>query len=903
MFDVKTVSMEWGGKTLTLETGRIARQADGAVLATHGETVVLCAVTAAKNVKEGQDFFPLTVHYQEKFFAAGRIPGGFFKRERGATEKETLVSRLIDRPVRPLFPEGFYNEINVIAQVLSYDGETEPDVLAMIAASAALTISGVPFMGPIGAVRVGFKDGEYTLNPKQDQAIADGELDLIVAATGNAVMMVESEAKELSEEVMLGAVMYAHDECKKVVDLIVKLAEKAAKDPWNIAISDNSAIKAKLKDLVGKDVAAAYKLTDKSARSAALNAARDKAKEAFAGEDAQTQMVAIKTMKKVEADIVRGAILKDGQRIDGRKVDQVRPIESMVGFLPRTHGSALFTRGETQSICTTTLGTKDSEQMIDGLEGLSYSRFMLHYNFPPYSVGEVGRFGAPSRRDTGHGKLAWRALQAVLPSKEEFPYTIRVVSDITESNGSSSMATVCGGALAMMDAGVPLKRPVSGIAMGLILEGDEFTVLSDILGDEDHLGDMDFKVAGTSEGITTMQMDIKVAGITKEIFAAALNQAKGGRAHILGEMTKALGSARTELSAHAPRIETIQIDKSKIRDVIGTGGKVIREIVAETGAKVDIDDEGVIKISSSDLSQIEAAKNWILGIVEEPEVGKIYNGKVVTIVDFGAFVNFMGGKDGLVHVSEMRNERVEKPTDVVSEGQEVKVKVLEVDPRGKVRLSMRVVDQETGAELKTPVRPANRASPVVTAATVAATAVVPAAIAARAARVVTVVPAVKAAIAARAVTVKRAAIGITCRPSSRATTKHRLPFGKLRKGVAAAAPFLLARRGLARNISAGAHLCPMRGTPDEEACPAWRCGPCRACRSLCLAGQCRHDLLSRVAARHPRPRLRRQGGDFARQRYPDQPAAAAARPAGHRREEPDTAQARLGRGRLWRHLL
>ncbi len=700
MFDVKTVSMEWGGKTLTLETGRIARQADGAVLATHGETVVLCAVTAAKNVKEGQDFFPLTVHYQEKFFAAGRIPGGFFKRERGATEKETLVSRLIDRPVRPLFPEGFYNEINVIAQVLSYDGETEPDVLAMIAASAALTISGVPFMGPIGAVRVGYKDGEYTLNPKQDQAIAEGELDLVVAATGNAVMMVESEAKELSEEVMLGAVMYAHDECKKVVDLIVKLAEKAAKDPWDIAISDNSAIKAKLKDLIGKDVAAAYKLTDKSARSAALNAARDKAKEAFAGEDAQTQMVAIKTMKKVEADIVRGAILKDGQRIDGRKVDQVRPIESMVGFLPRTHGSALFTRGETQSICTTTLGTKDAEQMIDGLEGLSYSRFMLHYNFPPYSVGEVGRFGAPSRRDTGHGKLAWRALQAVLPSKEEFPYTIRVVSDITESNGSSSMATVCGGSLAMMDAGVPLKRPVSGIAMGLILEGDEFTVLSDILGDEDHLGDMDFKVAGTSEGITTMQMDIKVAGITKEIFAAALNQAKGGRAHILGEMTKALGSSRTELSAHAPRIETIKIDKSKIRDVIGTGGKVIREIVAETGAKVDIDDEGTIKISSSDLSQIEAAKNWILGIVEEPEVGKIYDGKVVTIVDFGAFVNFMGGKDGLVHVSEMRNERVEKPTDVVSEGQAVKVKVLEIDPRGKVRLSMRVVDQETGAELE-----------------------------------------------------------------------------------------------------------------------------------------------------------------------------------------------------------
>ncbi|WP_374589071.1 polyribonucleotide nucleotidyltransferase [Novosphingobium sp.] len=700
MFDVKTVSMEWGGKTLTLETGRIARQADGAVLATYGETVVLCAVTAAKSVKEGQDFFPLTVHYQEKFFAAGRIPGGFFKRERGATEKETLVSRLIDRPIRPLFPEGFYNEINVIAQVLSYDGECEPDVLAMIAASAALTISGVPFMGPIGACRVGYKDGEYTLNPKQDVAIRDGELDLVVAATGNAVMMVESEAKELSEETMLGAVLFAHDECKKVCNLIIDLAEKAAKEPWEIAVTDNSAMKAEIKKLIGDDVAKAYATIDKSARREALEVAREKVKAHYADQDGQTVMTAIKLTKKVEADVVRGAILKNGTRIDGRKVDQVRPIESMVGFLPRTHGSALFTRGETQAICTTTLGTKDAEQMIDGLEGLSYSSFMLHYNFPPYSVGEVGRFGAPSRRDTGHGKLAWRALQAVLPKKEDFPYTIRVVSDITESNGSSSMATVCGGSLSMMDAGVPLTRPVSGIAMGLILEGDEFTVLSDILGDEDHLGDMDFKVAGTSEGITTMQMDIKVAGITREIFEAALQQAKGGRAHILGEMTKALGSARTELSAHAPRIETIQIDKSKIRDVIGTGGKVIREIVAETGAKVDIDDEGIIKISSSDLSQIEAAKNWILGIVEEPEVGKIYDGKVVTIVDFGAFVNFMGGKDGLVHVSEMKNERVEKPTDVVSEGQAVKVKVLEIDPRGKVRLSMRVVDQETGAELE-----------------------------------------------------------------------------------------------------------------------------------------------------------------------------------------------------------
>ncbi|HKT86555.1 MAG TPA: polyribonucleotide nucleotidyltransferase, partial [Novosphingobium sp.] len=701
MFDVKTVSMEWGGKTLTLETGRIARQADGAVLATYGETVVLCAVTAAKSVKEGQDFFPLTVHYQEKFSAAGRIPGGFFKRERGATEKETLTSRLIDRPVRPLFPEGFYNEINVIAQVMSYDGETEPDIVAMIAASAALTISGVPFMGPIGACRVGFVDGAYVLNPKQEAALADGRLDLVVAATADAVMMVESEAKELTEDEMLGAVMFAHDESRKVVDLIVKLAEKAAKEPWEVDLSDNTAdIKKKLKDLVGADIAAAYKLTSKSARSDALNAARDKAKAAFAEESPQTQMVAIKTLKKVEADVVRGAILKDGQRIDGRTLEQVRPIESMVGFLPRTHGSALFTRGETQTICTTTLGTKDAEQMIDGLDGLSYSSFMLHYNFPPYSVGEVGRFGAPGRREVGHGKLAWRALHPVLPSKEDFPYTIRVLSDVTESNGSSSMATVCGGCLSMMDAGVPIARPVSGIAMGLILEGDEFAVLSDILGDEDHLGDMDFKVAGTESGITSLQMDIKIAGITKEIMAKALEQAKAGRAHILGEMTKALGSARTELSAHAPRIETITIDKSKIRDVIGTGGKVIREIVAETGAKVDIDDEGVIKISSSDLSQIEAAKKWILGIVEEAEVGKIYSGKVVNIVDFGAFVNFMGGKDGLVHVSEMKNERVEKPTDVVKEGQEVKVKVLEIDNRGKVRLSMRVVDQETGEELE-----------------------------------------------------------------------------------------------------------------------------------------------------------------------------------------------------------
>jgi polyribonucleotide nucleotidyltransferase len=700
MFNMKTVEIEWGGQTLKLETGRVARQADGAVMATLGETVVLCAVTAARSVKEGQDFFPLTVHYQEKYSSAGRIPGGFFKRERGATEKETLVSRLIDRPIRPLFPEGFYNEINVICQVMSYDGVNEPDILAMVAASAALTLSGVPFMGPIAAARVGYVGGEYILNPT-DAQVAEGDLDLVVAGTHDAVMMVESEANELSEDVMLGAVMFAHRGIQTVITAIIGLAEQAAKDAWPMAPqADLSAAKDKLKKLIGKDIAAAYKVTDKSKRSGLLNEARAKGKAAFADAAPQDQMAAGKLMKKLEAEIVRTAILKDGARIDGRTTTQIRPIDAMVGFLPRTHGSALFTRGETQSICTTTLGTKDAEQMIDGLNGLSYSNFMLHYNFPPYSVGEVGRFGAPGRREVGHGKLAWRALHPVLPSKEDFPYTIRVLSDITESNGSSSMATVCGGSLSMMDAGVPLKRPVSGIAMGLILEGKEFAVISDILGDEDHLGDMDFKVAGTSQGITTMQMDIKIAGITEEIMRQALKQAAEGRTHILGEMAKALDHTRTELSEFAPRIETMQIDKAKIRDIIGTGGKVIREIVATTGAKVDIDDEGLIKISSSDPAQIEAARKWISGIVEEAEVGKVYDGKVVNMVDFGAFVNFMGGKDGLVHVSEIRNERTEKVTDVLSEGQAVKVKVLEIDPRGKVRLSMRVVDQETGAELE-----------------------------------------------------------------------------------------------------------------------------------------------------------------------------------------------------------
>jgi polyribonucleotide nucleotidyltransferase len=698
MFTIHSQELEWGGRKLTLETGRIARQADGAVLATYGETVVLCAVTAAKSVKEGQDFFPLTVNYQEKYSAAGRIPGGFFKRERGATEHETLTSRLIDRPLRPLFPEGFYNEINVIAQVLSYDGENEADMVAMIAASAALCLSGVPFMGPIASARVGYTDGEYILNPSKAQ-IAEGRLDLVVAGTHDAVMMVESEAKELSEDEMLGAVMFAHRGIQPVIKAIIALAEKAAKDPWDLAIPDNSAMLAQIKKAVGKDITAAYKLTKKSDRQQALADAKAKMKPLFAAEDSATQQKAGKLFKKLEGEIVRGAILKDGSRIDGRDTKTVRQIEAMVGFLPRTHGSALFTRGETQAIVTTTLGTADAEQMIDGLDGLKYERFMLHYNFPPYSVGEVGRFGAPSRRDIGHGKLAWRAVHGVLPSKEAFPYTIRVLSDITESNGSSSMATVCGASLAMMDAGVPLTRPVAGIAMGLILEGKDFAVLSDILGDEDHLGDMDFKVAGTSEGVTALQMDIKIAGITEEIMKVALDQAKAGRAHILGEMAKALDHTREEMSAHAPRIETMQVPKDKIRDVIGTGGKVIREIVATTGAKVDIEDDGTVKIASSDPEKIAAARKWIEGITMEAEVGKIYTGKVVSMVDFGAFVNFMGGKDGLVHISEIKNERVANVKEVLTEGQQVKVKVLAVDERGKVRLSMRLVDQETGEEL------------------------------------------------------------------------------------------------------------------------------------------------------------------------------------------------------------
>lgn len=699
MFNIARQEIEWGGRKLVLETGHVARQADGAVLATYGETVVLCAVTAARSVKEGQDFFPLTVHYQEKFSAAGRIPGGFFKRERGATEHETLTSRLIDRPIRPLFPDGFRNEINVIAQVLSYDNENEADIVAMVAASAALTLSGVPFLGPIAAARVGYKGGEYILNPSKEE-LEESQLDLVMAGTSNAVMMVESEAQELSEDVMLGAVMFGHYNIQPVINAIIGLAEQAAKEPWELEQpADSGPVLEKLKAEVGSDIDAAYRITAKAERQAAIAEAREKAKTLFAEDEAETQNLASKLFKQLESDIVRGAILKEGRRIDGRDTKTVRPIDSMVGFLPRTHGSALFTRGETQAIVTTTLGTADSEQMIDGLGGLSYQHFMLHYNFPPYSVGEVGRFGAPGRREIGHGKLAWRAIHPLLPSKEEFPYTIRVLSDITESNGSSSMATVCGASLALMDAGVPLARPCAGIAMGLILEGSDFAVLTDILGDEDHLGDMDFKVAGTTEGITSLQMDIKVAGITEEIMQVALAQAKDGRAHILGEMAKAITDGRTELSAHAPRIETMKVPTDKIRDIIGTGGKVIREIVATTGAKVDIEDDGTVKIASSDLEKIEAAREWINGIIAEPEVGKIYTGKVVGLPEFGAFVNFLGARDGLVHISEIKNERVAKVTDVLSEGQTVKVKVLAVDERGKVKLSMRVVDQETGEEL------------------------------------------------------------------------------------------------------------------------------------------------------------------------------------------------------------
>ena len=700
MFNITKKSIEWAGRTLTLETGRIARQADGAVLATYGETTVLAAVTAAKEPNPAFDFFPLTVHYQEKYYAAGRVPGGYFKREGRPTEKETLTSRLIDRPIRPLFANGFKNEVLVVAQVLSHDLENDPDVVAMIAASAALTISGVPFLGPIAAARVGYIDGKYVVNPQIDE-MPETKLDLVMAGTADAVMMVESEASELSEDVMLGAVMEGHKAAKEAINLIIDFAEECAKEPWEFTAPDHSAVEAQVRELVESDVRAAYKITVKQDRVAAINSARDKAVEALCdedNEDAPSKSVVGNVFKAIESGIVRGGILDTGERIDGRDTKTVRPIVSQAGVLPRTHGSALFTRGETQALVVATLGTGEDEQFIDALEGTRKEHFLLHYNFPPYSVGEVGRMGFTGRREIGHGKLAWRALKAVLPSQEEFPYVIRLVSEITESNGSSSMATVCGSSLAMMDAGVPVKRPVAGIAMGLILEGEKFAVLSDILGDEDHLGDMDFKVAGTNDGITSLQMDIKIAGITEEIMKTALGQAKDGRMHILGEMGKALDHARADLGEHAPRIETMQIAKDKIRDVIGSGGKVIRQIVEETGAKINIDDEGLIKIASSSKDEIDAAYKWIHSIVAEPEVGEIYKGKVVKTMDFGAFVNFFGARDGLVHISQLNDGRPEKTTDVVNEGDEVFVKLLGFDDRGKVRLSMKVVDQETGEE-------------------------------------------------------------------------------------------------------------------------------------------------------------------------------------------------------------
>jgi polyribonucleotide nucleotidyltransferase len=701
MFNIHREEIIWGGQKLVLETGKIARQADGAVLATYGETVVLATVVSAKEPKPGIDFFPLTVNYQEKYYAAGRIPGGYIKREGRPSEKETLICRLIDRPVRPLFVEGYRNDTQITVTVLQHDLENDPDILSLVASSAALTLSGVPFMGPVGAAKVAYINGQYKLNPTIAE-MADSNLDLIVAGTTDAVLMVESEAKELSEEVMLGAVMFGHKHFQPVIEAIVRLAEKAAKEPRDFTPPDNSALEKALLKLVEKDVRKAYAITEKQARYVALDAAKEKALAALAeGDSAKYDKETVKTVfKDVQAKIVRWNILDDGKRIDGRDVSTVRKIVSEVGLLPRTHGSALFTRGETQAIVVATLGTGEDELKVDGLDGLHLERFMLHYNFPPYSVGETGRIGSPGRREIGHGKLAWRALKPMLPAAHEFPYTLRVVSEITESNGSSSMATVCGTSLALMDAGVPLRRPVAGIAMGLILEDKRFAVLSDILGDEDHLGDMDFKVAGTLEGITALQMDIKIAGITEEIMKVALTQAQAGRLHILGEMSKALSTAREELGEYAPRIEVMQVPTDKIREVIGTGGKVIREIVEKTGAKIDISDDGTIKIASADQKAIKAAYNWIRSIVAEAEVGHIYDGTVVKTAEFGAFVNFFGSKDGLVHISQLSDQRVQKVTDVVKEGQKVKVKLLGFDDRGKIRLSMKVVDQETGEDLE-----------------------------------------------------------------------------------------------------------------------------------------------------------------------------------------------------------
>ena len=699
MFNHFRKELDWGGRKLILETGKIARQADGSVLARYGDTIVLCTAVGVKTAKPGQDFFPLTVNYQEKAFAAGKIPGGFFKREGRPSEKETLVSRLIDRPIRPLFPEGFRNEVQVVATVLSHDMENDPDIVAMIGCSAALTLSGIPFFGPVAAARVGFIDGAYVLNPTLEQ-MKDFKLDLVVAGTAEGVLMVESEAHELPEDVMLGAVEFGHAQFQPVIQAIIELAEHAAKEPWNLPepAPELAALSTRVGELVRADIAAAYQERVKQVRQEKVSVAKKDAAAKLTEEGLDADK-AKAMFKDLEADVVRNAILDTGMRIDGRDTKTVRPIIAEVGILPRAHGSALFTRGETQSLCVATLGTGQDEQIIDSLEGESRQHFMLHYNFPPYSVGEAGRMGSPGRREIGHGKLAFRAVRPLLPSKTEFPYTLRVVSEITESNGSSSMATVCGTSLSLMDAGVPLKRPVAGIAMGLIKEDRGFAVLSDILGDEDHLGDMDFKVAGTEVGITSLQMDIKITSITFDIMKTALEQAREGRLHILGEMAKGLSGARGDVAATAPRITTITVPKEKIREVIGTGGKVIREIVEQTGCKIDIDDDGTIKIAATTEEASQAAIDKIRGIVAEPEVGVIYNGKVVKTAEFGAFVNFLGSRDGLVHISELTQGRVNKTTDVVNQGDAVKVKVLGFDDRGKVKLSMRVVDQATGEDI------------------------------------------------------------------------------------------------------------------------------------------------------------------------------------------------------------
>ncbi|MGH6865882.1 MAG: polyribonucleotide nucleotidyltransferase [Methyloceanibacter sp.] len=701
MFDKHTVEIEWAGRPLKLETGRIARQADGAVLTTYGETSVLATVVAAMEERPGIDFFPLTVNYQEKTFAAGKIPGGFFKREGRPTEKETLTSRLIDRPIRPLFASGFRNETQVIATVLSHDMENDPDMVAMIAASAALTLSGVPFLGPIGAARVGYIDGKYTLNPTVDE-MSGAALDLVVAGTADAVLMVESEAKELPEDVMLAAVMYGHEHFQPVIQAIVKLAERAAKEPWELKKAESGELLDKVKEMAGSGLREAYSIVKKQDRRDGISKVKETVVASLVPTDDDGTLAAkvSSAFKEAEKDVVRSSILDTSKRIDGRDLKTVRPISCEVGILPRTHGSALFTRGETQALAVATLGTGEDEQYVDALQGTYKETFMLHYNFPPFSVGEVGRMGSPGRREIGHGKLAWRAIRPVLPNREQFPYTIRVVSEITESNGSSSMATVCSSSLAMMDAGIPLRQSVAGIAMGLIKEGDRFAVLSDILGDEDHLGDMDFKVAGTAAGITSLQMDIKITGITEGIMKVALDEARAGRMHILSEMNKAINTARPELGEYAPRIETIHIPVDKIREVIGSGGSVIREIVAESGAKIDISDDGTVKIASANAESIRAAINRIKGIAAEPEVGEIYQGKVVKVMEFGAFVNFFGPKDGLVHISQLAEGRPKAVTDVVKEGDQVWVKLLGFDDRGKVKLSMKVVDQKTGTELE-----------------------------------------------------------------------------------------------------------------------------------------------------------------------------------------------------------